>query len=152
MEVHVRPNQMNEPETGKAATSVLEMYWQSFNGGLLAKVHLDPGGQRVLLSAPAKTRLIATVRFRCEWNQRDASLWIRDSNGSCTTTGSAAPLAKALHDAFGIGKRHHDPQWQQLYREPAQRSTAVMTIWYRARRGCLWRNQSDLYRGGQGVG
>ena len=70
-----------------------------FNDGLLAKVHLDQGAKRVLLSAPGKN-----VDRTVVYGVNDGELQASDtmvSNGSCTTN-CLAPMAKALHDAFGI--------------------------------------------------
>lgn len=70
-----------------------------FNDGEAAKVHLDRGAKKVLISAPA-TNVQKTIVF----GVNDGLLTAADnmvSNGSCTTNG-LAPLAKALNDAIGI--------------------------------------------------
>ncbi|KCV83394.1 glyceraldehyde-3-phosphate dehydrogenase [Actibacterium atlanticum] len=70
-----------------------------FNDGEKAKVHLEHGAKKVLISAPAKN-VQKTIVFGV--NHRD--LEANDnmiSNGSCTTNG-LAPLAKVLNDAIGI--------------------------------------------------
>ena len=70
-----------------------------FNDGLLAKVHLDQGAKRVLLSAPGKN-----VDRTVVYGVNDGELQASDtmvSNGSCTTN-CLAPMAKAIDDAFGI--------------------------------------------------
>jgi len=64
--------------------------------------HLDAGAQRVILSAPAKDKLDATIVL----GVNDRTLKPSDriiSNASCTTN-CLAPLAKVLHEAFGIEK------------------------------------------------
>ncbi len=70
-----------------------------FNDGTLAKVHLDQGAKRVLLSAPGKN-VDRTVVFGVNEGDLVASDKMV-SNGSCTTN-CLAPLAKVLDDAFGI--------------------------------------------------
>ncbi|CAM2011690.1 type I glyceraldehyde-3-phosphate dehydrogenase [Acanthopleuribacter pedis] len=64
--------------------------------------HLRGGAKRVLLSVPPKDALDATVVL----GVNDAVLTGKEklvSNASCTTN-CAAPLAKVLHEAFGIEK------------------------------------------------
>jgi glyceraldehyde 3-phosphate dehydrogenase (phosphorylating) len=64
--------------------------------------HLDAGAERVILSAPAKDKLDATIVL----GVNDQTLKPSDrivSNASCTTN-CLAPLAKVLHKAFGIEK------------------------------------------------
>jgi len=64
--------------------------------------HLDAGAERVILSAPAKDKLDATIVL----GVNDRALKPTDrivSNASCTTN-CLAPLAKVLHEAFGIEK------------------------------------------------
>ena len=64
--------------------------------------HLDAGANRVVLSAPAKDKLDATIVM----GVNDAILKASDriiSNASCTTN-CLAPMAKVLHEAFGIEK------------------------------------------------
>lgn len=70
-----------------------------FNDGHKAKVHIERGASRVLLSAPGKN-VDRTVVF----GVNDEQLAANDrmvSNGSCTTN-CLAPLAKVLDRAFGI--------------------------------------------------
>ncbi len=64
--------------------------------------HLDAGADRVVLSAPAKDKLDATIVM----GVNDPILKASDriiSNASCTTN-CLAPMAKVLHEAFGIEK------------------------------------------------
>jgi glyceraldehyde 3-phosphate dehydrogenase len=64
--------------------------------------HLDAGAERVILSAPAKDKLDATIVL----GVNDQTLKPSDriiSNASCTTN-CLAPLAKVLHESFGIEK------------------------------------------------
>jgi len=64
--------------------------------------HIDAGAERVILSAPAKDKLDATIVL----GVNDKVLRPGDrivSNASCTTN-CLAPMAKVLHEAFGIEK------------------------------------------------
>jgi glyceraldehyde 3-phosphate dehydrogenase len=64
------------------------------------EMHLAAGAKKVLLSAPAKDEIDATIVL----GVNDDTLKAEDkivSNASCTTN-CLAPVAKALHDAFGI--------------------------------------------------
>jgi glyceraldehyde 3-phosphate dehydrogenase len=64
--------------------------------------HLSAGAERVILSAPAKDKLDATIVL----GVNDHTLKPSDrivSNASCTTN-CLAPLAKVLHESFGIEK------------------------------------------------
>ena len=70
-----------------------------FNDGNKAKVHLEQGAKRVLLSAPGKN-----VDRTVVYGVNDDTLKKTDrmiSNGSCTTN-CLAPMAKVMHDAVGI--------------------------------------------------
>ena len=64
--------------------------------------HLDAGAERVILSAPAKDDLDATIVLGVNDRTLSASHRII-SNASCTTN-CLAPMAKVLHEAFGIEK------------------------------------------------
>jgi glyceraldehyde 3-phosphate dehydrogenase len=64
--------------------------------------HIDAGAERVVLSAPAKDQLDATIVLGvndCILNSSHRII----SNASCTTN-CLAPMAKVLHEAFGIEK------------------------------------------------
>jgi len=64
--------------------------------------HIDAGAERVILSAPAKDKLDATIVI----GVNDDTLKATDriiSNASCTTN-CLAPMAKVLHESFGIVK------------------------------------------------
>ena len=64
--------------------------------------HIDAGAERVVLSAPAKDKLDATIVL----GVNDDTLKPTDrivSNASCTTN-CLAPMAKVLNDTFGIEK------------------------------------------------
>lgn len=64
--------------------------------------HIDAGAERVILSAPAKDKLDATIVLGVNDEVISKDLKIV-SNASCTTN-CLAPLAKVLNDAFGIEK------------------------------------------------
>ncbi|WP_372603644.1 type I glyceraldehyde-3-phosphate dehydrogenase [Actibacterium sp.] len=70
-----------------------------FNDGDKAKVHLEQGARKVLISAPAKN-VQKTIVMGVNDNELTPELNMI-SNGSCTTN-CLAPVAKALHDAIGI--------------------------------------------------
>jgi glyceraldehyde 3-phosphate dehydrogenase len=64
--------------------------------------HIDAGAERVILSAPAKDKLDATIVL----GVNDKTLKPEHrivSNASCTTN-CLAPMAKVLHESFGIEK------------------------------------------------
>src|SRR3954470_21534662 len=62
--------------------------------------HLDAGAERVILSAPAKDKLDATIVLGVNDNTLKPEHRIV-SNASCTTN-CLAPMAKVLHETFGI--------------------------------------------------
>src|SRR3954454_19489063 len=64
--------------------------------------HVDAGAERVILSAPAKDKLDATIVLGVNDKLLNSSMRII-SNASCTTN-CLAPMAKVLHETFGIEK------------------------------------------------
>jgi len=64
--------------------------------------HLDAGAERVILSAPAKDKLDATIVLGVNDHTLKAEHRIV-SNASCTTN-CLAPMVKVLHETFGIEK------------------------------------------------
>jgi len=62
--------------------------------------HIDNGAGKVVLSAPAKGELDATIVLGVNDNTLTSSMKII-SNASCTTN-CLAPMVKVLHDQFGI--------------------------------------------------
>lgn len=70
-----------------------------FNDGEKAKVHLERGAKKVLISAPAKN-VQKTIVFGVNHDQLTAGDTMI-SNGSCTTN-CLAPLAKVLNEGIGI--------------------------------------------------
>jgi glyceraldehyde 3-phosphate dehydrogenase len=65
-----------------------------------AKKHLDAGAKKVLISAPASGEDI-TIVMGVNDDKLDVAAQNIISNASCTTN-CVAPLAKVLHEAFGI--------------------------------------------------
>lgn len=70
-----------------------------FTNGSKAKAHLDAGAKRVFISAPA-THVDATIVYGVNHETLKPSDLIF-SNASCTTN-CLAPVAKVLHENFGI--------------------------------------------------
>src|SRR2546430_12923787 len=72
-----------------------------FTDATKAKVHIDKGGARkVIISAPAKNEDI-TIVLGVNGDRYDPRQHHVVSNASCTTN-CLAPVAKVLHDSFGI--------------------------------------------------
>ena len=71
-----------------------------FTSAEKASLHLDGGAKKVLISAPAKGEVDATIVYGVNEGVLKASDKIV-SNASCTTN-CLAPLAKALHESVGI--------------------------------------------------
>ncbi|MBP6927354.1 MAG: type I glyceraldehyde-3-phosphate dehydrogenase [Caldisericales bacterium] len=71
-----------------------------FANGKDAKVHLDKGARKVMVSAPMKDPDYMILRgVNCDYY--DPKIHHVVSNASCTTN-SLAPVAKILHENFGI--------------------------------------------------
>jgi len=71
-----------------------------FTDATKAKMHLDAGAKKVIISAPAKNEDI-TVCMGVNEENYDAEKHTIVSNASCTTN-CLAPVAKVLNDKFGI--------------------------------------------------
>jgi glyceraldehyde 3-phosphate dehydrogenase len=71
-----------------------------FTDATKAKAHLDAGAKKVIISAPAKNE-DATFVVGVNHTEYDAANHHIISNASCTTN-CLAPMAKVLHEAFGI--------------------------------------------------
>ncbi|MDT0215227.1 type I glyceraldehyde-3-phosphate dehydrogenase [Rothia sp. ARF10] len=67
-----------------------------------AKVHIDNGAKKVIISAPAKNEDV-TIVMGVNDDAYDAGQHTIISNASCTTN-CLAPMAKVLNDEFGIVK------------------------------------------------
>jgi glyceraldehyde 3-phosphate dehydrogenase len=65
-----------------------------------AAQHLQAGAKKVIISAPAKDAVDATIVLGVNDHQLDPSMQIV-SNASCTTN-CIAPMVKVLDDAFGV--------------------------------------------------
>lgn len=72
----------------------------AFRSRSLLEKHLEAGAKKVVLSAPAKDEIDATVVLGVNDDILEPGHRIV-SNASCTTN-CLAPVAKAIHDAFGI--------------------------------------------------
>ncbi|TQJ50957.1 type I glyceraldehyde-3-phosphate dehydrogenase [Phycicoccus sp. SLBN-51] len=73
-----------------------------FTDATKAKVHIDNGAKKVIISAPAKNEDV-TVVMGVNDSDYDADKHTVISNASCTTN-CLAPMAKVLNDEFGIVK------------------------------------------------
>jgi glyceraldehyde 3-phosphate dehydrogenase len=73
-----------------------------FTNGEKAKVHLNSGAKKVLISAPG-TNIDKTIVLGVNSHEYDKENHHIVSNGSCTTNG-LAPVAKVLLEEFGIVK------------------------------------------------
>jgi glyceraldehyde 3-phosphate dehydrogenase len=73
-----------------------------FTDATKAKVHVDNGAKKVIISAPAKNEDV-TVVMGVNDGDYDSAKHTIISNASCTTN-CLAPMAKVLHDEFGIVK------------------------------------------------
>jgi glyceraldehyde 3-phosphate dehydrogenase len=67
-----------------------------------AKAHITAGAKKVIISAPAKKEDI-TIVMGVNEDKYDPAKHTIVSNASCTTNG-LAPVAKVLHERFGIDK------------------------------------------------
>jgi len=66
-----------------------------------AQLHLDAGAKKVIISAPGKGPVDATLAMGINTEIYDAAKHHIISNASCTTN-CLAPVAKVLNDSFGI--------------------------------------------------
>jgi glyceraldehyde 3-phosphate dehydrogenase len=68
-----------------------------------AKLHIDAGAKRVVISAPTKSEpaQVPTLCMGVNHEKFDAKAHTVVSNASCTTN-CLAPIAKVIHDAFGL--------------------------------------------------
>lgn len=121
---------------GDAGADIIVESTGRFTDGAAAAAHLKGGARKVIVSAPAKGD-VPTYVLGVNDDQFDPSSHDVFSNGSCTTN-SLAPLAKVLHETFGIesglmttvhaytsDQRLHDAPHSDLRRA---RAAAVSTI------------------------
>ncbi|MES2615713.1 MAG: type I glyceraldehyde-3-phosphate dehydrogenase [Bdellovibrionota bacterium] len=73
-----------------------------FTEGEKAAAHLKGGAKKVIISAPAKN-IDKTIVMGVNHKEYDKTKHHLISNGSCTTN-CLAPLAKVIHETFGIKK------------------------------------------------
>ena len=73
-----------------------------FTDATKAKAHIEGGAKKVIISAPAKNEDV-TVVMGVNHDDYDPASHDVISNASCTTN-CLAPMAKVLHDEFGIVK------------------------------------------------
>jgi glyceraldehyde 3-phosphate dehydrogenase len=73
-----------------------------FTDGTTAKAHIDGGAKKVIISAPAKNEDV-TIVMGVNHTSYDPEAHHIISNASCTTN-CLGPMAKALHEEFGIVK------------------------------------------------
>jgi glyceraldehyde 3-phosphate dehydrogenase len=100
MRVHAVRNPAELPWKSEGVDIALECTGL-FTSKEKASAHLDAGAKRVLVSAPADGADLTVV-----YGVNDDKITSEDkviSNASCTTN-CLAPVAKVLHDAFGIEK------------------------------------------------
>ncbi|WP_107929270.1 type I glyceraldehyde-3-phosphate dehydrogenase [Neisseria animaloris] len=74
----------------------------AFTSKAAAKIHLESGAKKVLISAPADEDVDATIVYGVNHNILTEDMTVV-SNASCTTN-CLAPVAKALNEAIGINK------------------------------------------------
>jgi glyceraldehyde 3-phosphate dehydrogenase len=71
-----------------------------FTDAVKAKAHVDNGAKKVIISAPAKNEDV-TIVMGVNDDAYDPEMHTIISNASCTTN-CLGPMAKVLHEAFGI--------------------------------------------------
>ncbi|MCS4532951.1 type I glyceraldehyde-3-phosphate dehydrogenase [Neisseria montereyensis] len=74
----------------------------AFTSKAAAKVHLEAGAKKVLISSPGGDDVDATIVYGVNHDVLTPEMTVV-SNASCTTN-CLAPVAKALHDGIGINK------------------------------------------------
>ncbi len=76
-----------------------------FRSKAKASAHINAGAKRVIISAPGENDIDGTFCVGINTDQYDPSKHVIVSNASCTTN-CLAPIAKVVHDSFGIVKGH----------------------------------------------
>ncbi len=100
--VYAEPDPLKLPWKKLAVDVVLECTGR-FTDKAKASQHLEAGAKKVILSAPAKDEDGAVPTFLFGVNEDRYAGETIISNASCTTN-SLAPVAKIIHDKFGIAK------------------------------------------------
>ncbi|MCB9667757.1 MAG: type I glyceraldehyde-3-phosphate dehydrogenase [Myxococcales bacterium] len=76
-----------------------------FRSRAQASMHIEAGAKRVIISAPGEKDIDATFCFGINHKEFDPAKHMVVSNASCTTN-CLAPIAKVVHDSFGIVAAH----------------------------------------------
>ncbi|MDM7856478.1 type I glyceraldehyde-3-phosphate dehydrogenase [Cellulomonas alba] len=97
LRVFAQPDPAQIPWGEVGADVVIESTGR-FTDAAGARKHLEGGARKVIISAPAKGDVPAVVLGVNSVDPASSDVF---SNGSCTTN-CLAPMAKVLHDAFGI--------------------------------------------------
>ena len=108
--------------------------------------HLAGGAKKVLISAPAKEPDV-TLCMGINLDMYKPAEHHIISNASCTTN-CLAPVAKVLHETFGIVQRHHDHD-PLVHERPADPRPAAQGPAPRARRRAV--DDPDDHRRGEGA-
>jgi glyceraldehyde 3-phosphate dehydrogenase len=100
---------LSERDPGKLPWGTLKVDYVLESTGLFvdhqsASKHLMAGAKRVVISAPTKTpETVPTYAYKVNHHQYNPEKDRVISNASCTTN-CLAPIAKVLHDTFGIAE------------------------------------------------
>ena len=92
-------------EWGELGAEIVLECTGAFRNKDKAAPHLAAGAKRVIISAPAKGDVDATLCVGINTEDYDPATHEVVSNASCTTN-CLAPVAKVLHESFGIVKGH----------------------------------------------
>jgi glyceraldehyde 3-phosphate dehydrogenase len=76
-----------------------------FRSKAKGQLHLNAGAKRVIISAPGEADVDGTFCVGINSDQYDPAKHVVFSNASCTTN-CLAPIAKVIHETFGIVKGH----------------------------------------------
>ncbi len=76
-----------------------------FRSKAAATAHLNAGAKRVIISAPGESDVDGTFCVGINSDEYDPAKHTVFSNASCTTN-CLAPMAKVIHESFGIVKGH----------------------------------------------
>lgn len=100
--VYAEPDPLKLPWKDLAVDVVLECTGR-FTDQKGASQHVSAGAKKVILSAPAKGEDDSVPTFLMGVNEHEYKDQAVVSNASCTTN-SLAPVAKVIHEKFGIAK------------------------------------------------